>query len=60
MTKTYTPDGYETADAFLDEARKRFQEGVDADRDNREAALDDLKFVAGDQWDETVRAGRLK
>lgn len=60
MTKTYTPDGYETADAFLDEARKRFQEGVDADRDNREAALDDLRFVAGDQWDETVRAARLK
>ena len=60
MTKTYAPDGYESADAFLDEARKRFQEGVDADRDNREAALDDLRFVAGDQWDETVRNARLK
>ena len=60
MTNPQIPDGYDTAEAFLDEARKRFQEGVDADRDNREAALDDLRFVAGDQWDETVKAGRLK
>jgi hypothetical protein len=60
MTNPHIPDGYDTAEAFLDEARKRFQEGVDADRDNREAALDDLRFVAGDQWDETVKAGRLK
>ncbi len=60
MTDPHIPDGYDTVDAFLDEARKRFQVGVDADRDNREAALDDLRFVAGDQWDETVKAGRLK
>ena len=37
MTNPHIPDGYDTAEAFLDEARRRFQEGVDADRENREA-----------------------
>lgn len=52
------PDGYESVDDFLAEARTRFQEGVDADRDNRDAALDDLKFTAGEQWDESIKAAR--
>lgn len=55
----YVPDGYATVEAFLEEARRRFQEGVDADRENREAGLEDLRFLAGDQWDEGVRAARL-
>lgn len=54
------PDGYDSTDAFLLEARKRFTEGVDADRDNRDMALDDQRFIANQQWDETVKAGRLR
>jgi hypothetical protein len=54
------PEGYESADQFLEEARERFQEGVDADRDNRDAGLDDLKFLSGEgQWDDQVKAARL-
>lgn len=52
------PEGYDSADAFLEEARKRFQEGVDADRENRDAGLDDLKFIAGEQWDPVIKAKR--
>jgi hypothetical protein len=54
------PDGYADADAFLEAARERFQQGLDADRENREQALDDLRFLAGEQWDEGVRRDRMK
>lgn len=43
---------------FLEEARKRFTEGGTADRENREAGYDDLKFLAGHQWDEGVEEER--
>jgi hypothetical protein len=59
-TDPQLPEGYDDVDAFLDEARERFQEGVDADRENRDAGLDDLKFLMGEgQWDPQVRAARL-
>lgn len=45
-------------DAFLEEARRRFSEGATADRENREAGYDDLKFLAGHQWDEGVEEER--
>lgn len=55
------PEGYESVDQFLKEARERFQQGVDADRENRDAALDDLKFLSGEgQWDPRVKEARLK
>lgn len=43
---------------FMQEVRERYQEALDFDRENRDAALDDLKFLAGDQWDPTVKAQR--
>jgi len=55
------PPGYDDVDTFLEEARKRFREGVDADRENREAAEDDLKFITGEgQWDPRVEAARRR
>lgn len=36
----------------------RFNQAWEADRFNREDALSDLKFVAGDQWPQDVRAQR--
>jgi hypothetical protein len=54
-----------TADQeVLDEARARFKEAVDADNENRQHALDDLKFAwdfNGYQWTQdakNIRAGR--
>ena len=35
---------------FLDDAKERFKACQDAERENREAALEDLKFVNGEQW----------
>lgn len=59
--KIKLPRDYEDENTFLDEARKRFQEGVDFDRENRDQAVEDLKFLAGEQWEEAAlaqRAGR--
>lgn len=40
--------------------RKRFQIMVEADRENRQLAMDDLKFlnIPGEQWDATTRKER--
>jgi hypothetical protein len=51
------PSDYKDEAEFLKEARERFQEGVDFDRENRIEAEQDLKFFAGEQWDpEDVKA----
>lgn len=40
------------------EAMKRFDNAWDFDRENRDEALDDLKFAAGEQWPEAVLTER--
>ena len=52
------PDGYDDEAAFIKEARERFQRGVDFDRENRDQAVEDLKFYAGEQWDDDAQAAR--
>lgn len=56
------PDGdgpdIEDDDDFLSEARKKFSTWAAADKENREAGYDDLKFLAGHQWDEAVEDER--
>jgi hypothetical protein len=52
------PKGYENEQDFLQEMRTMFQDDLSADRLNREAALEDLRFVVGDQWDDITRARR--
>lgn len=39
-------------------AVKRMAEAVDADRNNRERGMEDLKFLTGDQWPEEARRER--
>lgn len=56
--EAYVPEGFKDADAFLAYAREEFEADSSYDRLNREAALDDLKFVAGEQWDPAVKADR--
>jgi hypothetical protein len=51
-------DGGVDEDEFLKEARERFSEALSVDRDNREQALDDLQFLAGEQWPEDVKDAR--
>jgi len=52
--KSYKPEGYKSQEAFLSEMRKEHQADLDYDRVNREQALDDKKFSAGEQWDPIV------
>lgn len=52
------PQGYEDEDSFIKEARERFQEAVDFDKDNRDAGLEDARFAAGEQWDDTAKLAR--
>lgn len=54
VKKNYVPEGYEDAEAFLTEMRKTYAQDIDFDRDNRDEAIDDKKFAAGDQWDPQV------
>lgn len=50
----YVPEGFKTVEEFLNDMRQEYQADVDADRTNRDAALDDKKFAAGEQWDPVV------
>ena len=43
---------------LLRKAREAYSEAYDSDRINRENALDDLEFIAGDQWPESIRRER--
>lgn len=52
------PDGYLGESDFLDEMRKLFAEDLGADKLNRDASLEDLRFMIGDQWDDATRQRR--
>jgi hypothetical protein len=54
VTKDYLPEGFETVEDFLQDMREEYQLDLDFDRENREQAIEDKKFTAGDQWDPTV------
>lgn len=52
------PDGFDNETDFLADAREKFQLGLDADRENRDMGLEDLRFLSGDQWDKEVQKQR--
>lgn len=52
------PEGFKDTNEFLAHVRELYQEAVDNDRENRDAAMDDLRFLAGEQWDDDVKAKR--
>jgi hypothetical protein len=47
-------------DDLLREMLRRFDEAYSADQIERDAALDDLRFYNGEQWDATLKANREK
>ena len=51
---SYVPEGFESVTDFLQDMREEYSADVDFDRENREAAIDDKKFAAGEQWDPIV------
>lgn len=54
VSDKYVPEGFESQELFLTDMREQYEADVDFDRFNREAALDDKKFAAGEQWDPVV------
>lgn len=54
VDKDYVPDGFETVDDFLKDMRQEYQLDLDFDRYNRDQAIEDKKFAAGQQWDPVV------
>ena len=54
VDKDYVPDGFDTVEAFLQDMREEYQLDYDFDRINREEAIEDKKFAAGEQWDPIV------
>lgn len=58
VSEKYVPEGYKDAAEYLKYMRECYQEDIDFDRDNRNAGLDDLTFLAKDPWDPYVRSSR--
>jgi hypothetical protein len=60
MADKKIPEGYDSEEDFIKEARERFASAESYDSENRDAAIEDLEFLAGDQWDEVTKANRLQ
>lgn len=52
--KDYVPEGFDSVEDFLLDMREEYEADVDFDRENRQQALSDKKFAAGEQWDPVV------
>lgn len=50
----YVPEGFDSVEDFLTDMREEYKADVEFDRVNREEALDDKRFAAGEQWDPVV------
>lgn len=55
---SYVPEGFDSVEDFLSDMREEFKADLEYDRENREQALDDKKFSAGEQWDDQVLKDR--
>lgn len=51
---SYVPEGFDSAEDFIADMRRKYQQDVEFDRLNRYEAIDDLRFAAGEQWDPIV------
>lgn len=54
VEKDYVPEGFDTVEDFLQDMREEYQLDYDFDKDNRDNALEDKLFTAGQQWDPIV------
>lgn len=55
----YIPEGFESVEDYLEDMRQTYELDLQADDDNRKAAVEDKKFVAGEQWDPIVLQQRV-
>lgn len=54
----YVPEGFASVADFLTDMRQEYKADLEFDQENREQALDDKKFAAGEQWDQQVLRDR--
>lgn len=54
VEEEYVPEGFDSVTDYLTTARKEFEDSIDYDRENRDQALEDKKFTAGEQWEDHV------
>ena len=54
VKEDYIPEGFDTRDDFLKDMRDEYELDIEFDRTNREQAIEDKKFMAGEQWDPIV------
>lgn len=52
--KNYVPEGFDSVEDFLTDMREEYKADLEFDRVNREQAIDDKRFAAGEQWDPVV------
>jgi hypothetical protein len=52
--KDYVPEGFDTVEDYLKDLRETYEQDLESDADNRKAAVEDKRFVAGEQWDAQV------
>ncbi len=53
------PSDFEDEQSFLRWATKTFDADLEDDRENREQAISDARFVVGEQWDDFVKQNRV-
>ena len=54
VEKGYVPEGFDSVEDFLTDMRKEYEADLLFDKTNRDQAIDDKKFAAGEQWDPIV------
>ncbi len=54
------PDGFKSETDFLRWATNLYDADVDADRENRKQAIEDMKFMVGEQWEDYVLTQRAQ
>lgn len=54
VDEDYVPEGFETVEEYLTQMRKEYAADLAADDANRQAAIEDKEFAAGEQWDPLV------
>ena len=54
----YVPEGFDSVADFLTDMRQEYKADLEFDEENRNQALDDKKFAAGEQWDPQVLRDR--
>lgn len=58
VPEDYVPEGFESKEGFLSDMREEYEKNLDYDILNRNAAIEDKKFSAGEQWDPVVLQNR--